>query len=172
MSYDTHYTEEEKAAALAALDANGGNLLRTARELNIPESTLRQWRNGEGINQSVSKLREQKSAELAAKMGEIIGQILDVLPGKLEKASARDLAVSLGILIDKKQLLEGQPTQITQDRDAIKAAVQALVERIFQRAVERGETVTRETVIERIALRRPEIKEYLDWPAAEIEQEQ
>ena len=39
------YTPAEQAEALAALTTNGGNAKRTARELSIPESTLRHWRN-------------------------------------------------------------------------------------------------------------------------------
>lgn len=39
----------------------------------------------------------------------VLGAITD---DKLDKAHARDLAIVYGVLIDKKQLLEGKPTQI------------------------------------------------------------
>lgn len=39
-------TPEERAAALAAVAANGGNILLTARELGLPLSTLRTWVHG------------------------------------------------------------------------------------------------------------------------------
>jgi transposase-like protein len=39
------YTDEEKAAALAALAAEGGNLKKAARILDLSPSTLRGWRN-------------------------------------------------------------------------------------------------------------------------------
>ena len=39
----------------------------------------------------------------------VLGAITDE---KLDKAHARDLAIVYGVLIDKKQLLEGKPTQI------------------------------------------------------------
>lgn len=38
------YTPEDKSNALAQLAANGGNLVYTSHQLNIPERTLRHWR--------------------------------------------------------------------------------------------------------------------------------
>lgn len=37
------YSDEAKAGALAALDANGGNLTRTARETGVSRQALRDW---------------------------------------------------------------------------------------------------------------------------------
>jgi hypothetical protein len=42
---------------MAALDANAGNLKRTARQLGIPRKTLERWSRGEG-----------KQAELVANL--------------------------------------------------------------------------------------------------------
>lgn len=42
-----------------------------------------------------------------------IAQVLDgITQDKIDKAHARDLAITYGVLIDKMQLLEGKPTQI------------------------------------------------------------
>jgi 8-oxo-dGTP pyrophosphatase MutT (NUDIX family) len=41
-----HYSDEERAEALAVLDANAGNLKRTARDLDIPRATLQEWAGG------------------------------------------------------------------------------------------------------------------------------
>jgi transposase-like protein len=40
----THYTPEQKAAALARLRANMGDLTLTSQQLSIPPRTLRDWR--------------------------------------------------------------------------------------------------------------------------------
>jgi len=40
------YSDEERADALLALEANGGNLSRTARQMGIPRATLRLWAQG------------------------------------------------------------------------------------------------------------------------------
>ncbi len=39
------YTDTERAQALAVLDANHGNVARTARETQIPRSTIHLWRD-------------------------------------------------------------------------------------------------------------------------------
>lgn len=42
---ERRYTENQKQQALVLLEQNKGNALKTARELNIPRSTLTQWRD-------------------------------------------------------------------------------------------------------------------------------
>lgn len=37
------YTDAERAAALAVLQANGGNMLRTSKATGIPRTTLITW---------------------------------------------------------------------------------------------------------------------------------
>ncbi len=39
------YTDKDKARAFALLETNGGNVKRTARDLGMPISTLRRWRD-------------------------------------------------------------------------------------------------------------------------------
>lgn len=59
-----HYSDADRAAALAALDANGGNIAGTARQLGVPESTLRSW-SDKPDNAAPADLREHKRLELA-----------------------------------------------------------------------------------------------------------
>ncbi len=57
-----HYSEEERASALAALAANGGNIKRTASPLGISEKTLNNW--AKGIRHSESaKVGDQKKGK-------------------------------------------------------------------------------------------------------------
>lgn len=49
------YTDEEKQAALTLLEANGGNLKRTARETGVTTPTLRAWREEGKIKPSPEK---------------------------------------------------------------------------------------------------------------------
>lgn len=116
------YSDNDKAAALAALDANGGNVNRTAKQLGLAESTLRSWTQGRGTHEVVAELREVKKADLSDRLTDIAHAILDTLPKKLKDASAQQLATALGIVIDKKQLLEGKATDrtdlhVTSDED-------------------------------------------------------
>jgi hypothetical protein len=44
------YSEQDKAQSLLVLDANGGNIKRTARQIGIPVGTLRAWRDNREMN--------------------------------------------------------------------------------------------------------------------------
>jgi transposase-like protein len=41
----TAYTEQDKARVYVVLNANEGNVKRTARETDVPENTVRRWRD-------------------------------------------------------------------------------------------------------------------------------
>ena len=114
-----HYTEEQRAAALAQLELNGGNAYRTSRQLGIPRPTLQLWyRQREAIAAGREiALQELKDAgmleqspgmssqkELFAERG---GRVQQVLLDQLEKRAIkpqklRDLAVAAGIAADKQ----------------------------------------------------------------------
>lgn len=107
-------SDEEKAQALAALDANGGDVSRTARQLGLPRTTLNEWKAGRVTN-GVTELRQVKKASLADELERIAYKCVEVLPDKLETATAKDTAVVLGVSVEKMQLLREKPTQITRD---------------------------------------------------------
>lgn len=111
------YPDAQRAAALAALAANGGNLQRTARELDIPESTLEGWAK-ETRNPVGPELREQKKADLTGTMEDLAHKLAGCIAGKLDQMAPRDAAVALGITIDKLLLLKGLPTSISSSADA------------------------------------------------------
>lgn len=104
------YSDVDKGAALAALDANGGNLAKTARQLKIPASTLTEWRDGR-TNPDVTNIREVKKGAIAERLDDATQLLLDVLPQKLKDASLQQVATAIGILQDKAQLLKGEPTE-------------------------------------------------------------
>lgn len=54
------YSDNDKAIALATLDANEGNIRVTARMLKLPESTLTDWSNNRGVCPEVSEIRDIK----------------------------------------------------------------------------------------------------------------
>lgn len=110
------YPDEAKAAALAALDANHGNVKRTARQLGIPESSLRyliDTADDTGDHAArVRALRAAKRDDLAVAMSDIAWIAARQVQDRLPEASARDAAVVMGIAVDKAQLLRGLPTQV------------------------------------------------------------
>ncbi|HEX8097836.1 MAG TPA: hypothetical protein VF507_07355 [Pyrinomonadaceae bacterium] len=114
MAKKRNYSDNDKAEALAALDANGGDLKHTSKLLRIPLSTLTDWSKNRGINQQVTDFREDKKKDLAGKLEELAHKCVDLLPEKLPFASVRDLAGALIVAVDKMRLLKGEPTAINQ----------------------------------------------------------
>ena len=109
------YSDSDKATALAALDANGGNVSGTARQLSIPAKTIENWAKSRGVHPAVAKMGEVKKRELADKLEELAHQIIDAAPDKIEKAGLKDSMIAAGTAIDKMQLLRGKPTAIVMD---------------------------------------------------------
>jgi inosine/xanthosine triphosphate pyrophosphatase family protein len=114
------YSDNDKAIALATLDANEGSIRQTAKILRIPETTLSDWANNRGICSEVTEIRDVKKAELVDKLEEVAHALTDNI---LQRAQSdfslltplKDFAVSLGIAVDKMQVLKGKPTSISQD---------------------------------------------------------
>jgi len=113
------YTSDDRAAGLAALQSNGGNLRRTARETGISDATLRRWRDETDARKDAANgaRMPEARATLADRLREFVDAALTVAPHKLHEANLRDVFTSLGIAIDKLQLLEGKPTSIDEVRD-------------------------------------------------------
>jgi transposase-like protein len=102
------YSGEEKALALVALDFNGGNLHRTARELTLPRKTLAAWTTRRNQHPEVAKKRQLHGDDLADRLEEVIRNALDAItPEKLQQGSLLQLARAVGRFVDKMVLLRG-----------------------------------------------------------------
>ena len=124
------YTDVERAEALAALDANGGDEALTARQLGVPRTTIQEWAKGR-VSRDVPELRQEKKEGLADRLEAVAHQLLSLFPDKAKDANLQQVATSFGIAIDKMRLLREQPTNITGDgiSDAERVArFRALVE--------------------------------------------
>ena len=111
----TKYSEDDRAVALAALDAHEGNVLKAAAFCKIPRKTLEYWRDGGAVNKPVAELRQIKKGELADRLEALAQLLVDAAPSKIAEASLQMVATSLGIAVDKMQLLRNKPTTITDD---------------------------------------------------------
>lgn len=76
-----HYSDEARAAALAVLDANGGNLTRAAKDAGVPMSTLKHWRDDRD-RAAPSEVRAALRDDLALMMGLAAGSLREVAHGK------------------------------------------------------------------------------------------
>ena len=143
------YTEQFRAEALIALEANNGNILQTATQLSIGEATLRDW---------VAQIRDIKetSSDLAIATVELLpetrenfitelktlrNKVLRHLDGIVHELKAREAAITLGILIDKTELLEGNATSRTAvvgNGETVDEAIERLNNELEQRIISRS----------------------------------
>lgn len=113
------YSDVDKATALAVLDANGGNVKKTATDTGIPRNTLAEWAKGR-VSDEVPGIRHETRLELAALIDAELNAIFAEMNNKRELATYKDLATAAGIFTDKKQLLEGKATARVESRDLSK----------------------------------------------------
>ena len=109
------YSDNDKASALAALDANGGNVSATARQLKIPRTTLLEWEASRGISVDVPNIRQEKKASLAEKFEALAEKLVDDLIARVGEGKFVEEATAAAIATDKMQLLRGSPTAISKD---------------------------------------------------------
>jgi transposase-like protein len=101
------YTDDDRSSALAKLAENGGDVNRTARDLGIPETTLRQWANGSRHSEAL-QMSEGKKTELADRYEQLTFKALDQAEKGIDKLGGRDASVVAGIFTDKMMLLRGE----------------------------------------------------------------
>ena len=104
------FTEDDKAAALAALAANAGNVSKTARDLGIPRTTLSRWSNGERISDGVTAKAQVKKAALADELENVARALVGAMPAKIADATLQQSATALGITVEQMLLLRGEAT--------------------------------------------------------------
>jgi transposase-like protein len=105
------HSDHRKAEALAVLQANGGNVAKTARQLGIPRATITLWRDG-GVSEDVTESCQGKKQDLADALEALVWKCVECLPDKLANANAKDAATVMGIATEKMQLLRERPTSI------------------------------------------------------------
>lgn len=108
-----NYTDEERGHALFVLHVNGNNARRTARELNIPEGTIRRWRQlaekGE-LPETSFAIMHQEADEFVQEAEIVRFEALKLLRTKLPNARPAELNAIIGTLDDKITRARGLPT--------------------------------------------------------------
>lgn len=109
------YSAERKAEVLALVTANGGNVARVAKETGIAHQTIFNWLKQA---QRYSHLEQRKQTELAQKLENNAHMLADsIADHDLSIVPLASKATALGIMVDKMQLLRGEPTSITANVD-------------------------------------------------------
>ena len=153
------YTPDEIGEALALVEHYGGNVLRASRELGIPRVTVLYWRDHrEKLPHGYDIVRLRKKEEFAQLADEAAEWVITSLKQEdIDKASLRDKSIAYGVFRDKAAQDRGEATQIHGQAENY----QSMAERIYKRALERGEEITLEAVKMRIVERKPEARRYL-----------
>jgi len=106
------YPLDLKAAVITAIEANGGNVLATAKLFNLPRDTVNYWWNN---SERFVEIKHASGNNLADKLESVAHSNVDSLSAHdLSIVTYADKARALGVLIDKMQLLRGLPTAITE----------------------------------------------------------
>lgn len=111
------YTDEFRASAVLMLQAAGypdepGALSRVARELGVPHPTLSRWARAVS-NPPPNEVVQRKKIDFIEAIENELAGIFQDMPDARQDADYRTLGTVAGILLDKKQLLEGKPTERT-----------------------------------------------------------
>ena len=115
------YRLDFKLRALATLDANDGRSYQTARQLQLPRSTLRDWnRDREQIHREVERLREQRGVTLEEQFETVIAEIANTMLNKVENARLVESMRVLKMILDLSE-------QIAAKRAAEESAVERCV---------------------------------------------
>lgn len=113
------YTDEDRAKVKAHLDANDGNVKRTARELDMPIMTVRDMKKKwemEGLPAVVEAALPAAREEFVENATRIRDASLLKYGEAVEagKVNPKDLLLGVGILTDKVRLVSGQATSRTE----------------------------------------------------------
>jgi len=135
--------EPEKAAEFMILAAHPDiSVRRAAERCGIPYGTAKNLyeRLRTEYLPLLETLRKFQTKDFLALIDNRLGLALEHLTDdKLAKAEVRDLAVAIGILTEKRQLLRGEPTSILSVED--RRTLAELVPLLLEEARRRGETI-------------------------------
>lgn len=100
------YSDEEKAQALAFVQACGGQYKQASTATGIPWTTLREWNEGRGVVPKVADIRSDREKSLLERLEARVDLLLGaVTPDRIETASLVQVTTALGTLIDKAAAL-------------------------------------------------------------------
>jgi hypothetical protein len=126
MAVRRKYSDQERAEALAALAANGGNVYRTSRQLGIPRKNLERWAAGEAVHPDVAEMAHEKKATLAERFTALAEKLVGVADAKAHELNAKDAVIAAGVAVDKARLLQGESTPASITADVMAAIGQAI----------------------------------------------
>lgn len=146
------YTETDQAFIAVCLQANAGNIRKTARETGVPVSTVRDFRDkweAEGYPEPVEGELPAVRRTFIEDAKEVRQLMIERLREKVERGevTARDLISGIKELTDKINVMEGMATSRTEvvqslpDARELAAELAAFIDRTVDDAVERANAI-------------------------------
>jgi transposase-like protein len=131
------YSDVDKAAVYLALKVNGGTVAASSRDANVPEQTVRDWKNkwesGEWEPPSQEAFDGQVE-NFVADMERVRNKALLLIEQKLDQIkNPEKLATVVGILDDKIRLAKGLATSRSESTLALPSA-EEMGERLLEGA--------------------------------------
>lgn len=108
------YSDDFRSSAVLMLEAAGypdtkGALMVVANRLDVPHATLSRWSRGIQ-NPPPPEMVHEKKVDFIVELKDLLGISISAAKDTASKASYRELVTGVGIIVDKLQLLTGQPT--------------------------------------------------------------
>jgi len=147
MAGRTTYSDEDLARLFVSLMANEGNVKRTARDTNIPESTVRRWKTEWETNGPPSYEAVEAAVTTFAEDAERVrDKALKAIEEKIPGAKVGELTTLVGVLDDKITRSRGLATgrvehvhalpPVDEIREALAAVFQGAIQAASQRELD------------------------------------
>ncbi len=96
-----------------------GSLRQVSKILDIKESTLSDWKQKGRMDETIVRVRDEKTNELRAKYIDVCELAIDHTKKTLPEATPAQSAVISGVFFDKVRLIDNQPTTIRSDSQSM-----------------------------------------------------
>ncbi len=126
MARKRKYLESDRAAVYLALQVNKGNVARTAKETNVPETTVREWKKQFVTDPPDLEVTEAVLTDFTTAAERVRDKLIQSYEAALDagKVSPDKMPVHIGIFVDKVQLLKGLATSRQEQLNGLPSAEQ------------------------------------------------
>src|SRR5205809_5490185 len=101
------WTSEERAVAVACVRANGGRLTRTAKQIGVPVSCLREWTQGRSaVGQRALHDSRQSAQNLSLACDRLAMKLARLSQQRMAKLSSLDAAKVAGLVMSQSRRLQ------------------------------------------------------------------
>lgn len=135
-------TDEQMADAFVETNDPFSTIAAAAKKVGLPEGVIKALRGRlrARFQPLGEALRERTTKDFLSAIEDRLDRALHYLDDyALAAASAKDLAVTIGILTEKRQLLRGEPTQILSNEE--RTTINMLIPVVIREAQRRGITI-------------------------------